>query len=151
MPESYLEKLKPFPIEDVMAGRTDKIELNVPYYFHESQIPAHTYIPPFMASKKKGLWLADNKSTTFDNCFENPFIYELELVYRRALCDFLQKNLKSGEFAEIYTLWTDHVNEHFGSPTKEETVALEDYLEMSKSSGSPGFEDRHKLTIYKTN
>ncbi|MCL2379098.1 MAG: hypothetical protein FWC77_08235 [Defluviitaleaceae bacterium] len=50
------------------------------------------------------------------------------LFLSMSLYDFIQKHLEKGEFAEIYRVWTDHVNFNFDSPKQEVTINLNDLL-----------------------
>jgi len=64
-------------------------------------------------------------------------------------CSFIHKNLEIGEFAEIYTSWHDHINFNFNPPTSEDTMTLEEFLNMPMPSKSKNIEERYKLTIHK--
>ena len=63
---------------------------------------------------------------------------------------FINKNLDIGEFVEIYRAWHDHEHFEFAAPTSEHTINLEVLLNAPMRMGTLAFEERHKLTIYKS-
>ncbi|MCL2400932.1 MAG: hypothetical protein FWC91_14470 [Defluviitaleaceae bacterium] len=72
------------------------------------------------------------------------------LVRNKLLHDFINDNLIIGELVEIYTTWHDHVNFNFEPPTSEDTIDLEDVLNMPLPRTSLKIDTSHKLTICKT-
>jgi hypothetical protein len=77
-------------------------------------------------------------------------IWDLEyLQSQKILYTFLDANLATGEFAEIYTSWHDHENFHFNPPTSKNTMNLKEILAMPSPAKSQ-IEERYKLTICKT-
>ena len=86
------------------------------------------------------------------------FRKEEDAKARQLFRNFINKQLNVGEFIEIYDTWTDHLpNQHFKSPTSEETMTLDEILVTDKAflyNAGPGFSHDegggHKITIYKT-
>ena len=72
------------------------------------------------------------------------------VLYNQTLYKFLQENLKIGEFAEIYTAWTDHISFDFAPPTSEQTINLKDLLKITSYNKTIGIDERAKKTIIKT-
>jgi hypothetical protein len=72
------------------------------------------------------------------------------LLYNQSLYDFLLRNLRVGEFAEIYTAWHDHVNYNFETPTSECVINLEDIFNPPMSVETLAIEKRYKLTVYRS-
>jgi len=70
--------------------------------------------------------------------------------YLKILHSFINDNLVGGEFAEICTLWTDHVNSNYGSPTSQENIDLDDYPNIPVQIRSLSIGEMRKLTICKT-
>jgi len=68
--------------------------------------------------------------------------------YQQGLYDFIHINLEIGEFVEIYSGWTDHVNYDFGPPKSEIAINLDNLLDTPLPTNQQHMESS-KLTILK--
>ncbi|MCL2400916.1 MAG: hypothetical protein FWC91_14390 [Defluviitaleaceae bacterium] len=94
--------------------------------------------------------IQNNKDDEIKKLERNELEERWWLVRNKLLHDFINDNLIIGEFVEIYTTWHDHVNFNFGPPTSEDTIDLEDVLNMPLPRTSLKIDTSHKLTICKT-
>ena len=71
-------------------------------------------------------------------------------LYQQGLHDFLYMNLTVGEFAEVYTGWTNHINYDFCQPESRHIINLGDLLNTPLPTKMQHTES-HVLTINKIN
>ena len=133
----------------------------------------YMFLFPDLSPMESNIIIVDKKEATFRDCFKNKFIYyfcvdlrcrrwniaknldeeskenlanEHWLEYQKVQYNFIFKNLNSGEFAEIYTVRTDHVNFDFGPPKIEYTMTLDEFLNMPRPDK---IVERQKITLFK--
>ena len=82
----------------------------------------------------------------FKLCELEQFVEEKWLRYKQIQYNFISENLNSGEFAEVYSVWTDHVNFDFGPPKLEYTMTLDEFLNIPRPDK---IVDGQKITLFK--
>ena len=77
---------------------------------------------------------------------------EVSKYTKQMLYESLNLILDVGEFAEIYTIFSDHVNYNYGPPISERTIDLNDVqttYDLFETPMSRTPDIRHKLTIFR--
>jgi hypothetical protein len=72
------------------------------------------------------------------------------MLENQLLYNFLEQNLQTGEFMEMYISWHDHINYKFDAPNSECFMNMNDLLTMPIPVKPLMVDVRQKITITKT-
>jgi len=114
------------------------------YYCEQKAMISHKYMENEAIN---GFLDHDAKDHDLSEYWNKEWSLQNQVLYK-----YLQDNLKTGEFVEIYESWIEEEDErgmYFGPPTSETVITLKEVLHLPFSTG-PDFGERLKLTIHKT-